>query len=392
MQFPFTPRRPRTLALLVGLLAALTALLPQTAAASPTARQRSEQSTACSLTETPILALGSGFDSSTTARKVRALQRALRRLGYALGGVDGLFGPRTETAVVAFQTRQGLVADGIVGAATRARLRALRGTLERAAGYGERDGSRRVRHLQRRLQAHGFAVGAVDGRFGPQTEAAVVAFQRDQNLSTDGIVGPQTTARLSATSLQHQRDARQKQSAQPTTSTAGAAPTPQTPAPTTGTEPPIDRRSTPNATNATQTQPSAPTTPPAAQTSAATPTPQPPAMTTQSAPTNATNPPAEVPPVTAPPATASPTEPQPGAVPSLAVVVLMTLAALTLATALIVGVPLLLVSSIARPRPGQEAVALATGRRWPPERRGRPPDAEDTATTAVVAGAAGRGA
>src|SRR4051795_5813261 len=169
MQFPFTPRRPRTLALLVGLLAALTALLPQTAAASPTARQRSEQSTACSLTETPILALGSGFDSSTTARKVRALQRALRRLGYALGGVDGLFGPRTETAVVAFQTRQGLVADGIVGAATRARLRALRGTLERAAGYGERDGSRRVRHLQRRLQAHGFAVGAVDGRFGPRT-------------------------------------------------------------------------------------------------------------------------------------------------------------------------------------------------------------------------------
>jgi peptidoglycan hydrolase-like protein with peptidoglycan-binding domain len=392
MQFPITSRRLRTLALLVGLLAALTALLPQTAAAAPTAGQRSEQSTARSLTETPILAPGSGFDSSTTARQVRTLQRALTRLGYAVGGVDGLFGPRTEAAVVAFQTRHGLVADGVVGAATRTRLRALRGTLERGAGYAERDGSRRVRHLQRRLQANGFAVGAVDGRFGPRTEAAVIAFQRDQKLSTDGIAGPQTTARLSAASSLNQRDARQEQSAQSSTSSAVAAPTPQTPAPTAGTEPPTDRRSTQSATNATQTQPSAPTTQPAVQAPAATPTPQPPAATTHSAPATATRPAVPVPPVTSSPATASPTEPQPGAVPSLAVVVLITLAGLTVVTALIVGVPLLLVSSVARPRPRQDVMALAPGPPWAAEGRGRPPDTDDAAKTAVVAGAAGRGA
>lgn len=37
----------------------------------------------------------------------------------------------------------------------------------------------------------------IDGIYGPDTEYAIVCFQRDQGLSTDGIAGERTWRRLS---------------------------------------------------------------------------------------------------------------------------------------------------------------------------------------------------
>ena len=48
-----------------------------------------------------------------------------------------------------------------------------------------------VRTLQHLLRAHGQTV-AVDGIFGPRTEAAVRAVQTSAGVGVDGIVGPQT--------------------------------------------------------------------------------------------------------------------------------------------------------------------------------------------------------
>lgn len=53
-----------------------------------------------------------------------------------------------------------------------------------------------VSALQRRLKELGFDPGPVDGEFGPQTEAAVMAFQRQANLEADGVVGPRTWRNL----------------------------------------------------------------------------------------------------------------------------------------------------------------------------------------------------
>jgi len=49
-----------------------------------------------------------------------------------------------------------------------------------------------VRRLQRALISTGFDSGAVDGIFGPLTEAAVKRFQAARGLSVDGIVGAHT--------------------------------------------------------------------------------------------------------------------------------------------------------------------------------------------------------
>jgi hypothetical protein len=46
---------------------------------------------------------------------VKALQERLSQLGYDVGSVDGVFGPRTEGAVLKFQQNRGLDMDGVVG-------------------------------------------------------------------------------------------------------------------------------------------------------------------------------------------------------------------------------------------------------------------------------------
>ena len=45
------------------------------------------------------------------------------------------------------------------------------------------DASRSVRDVQARLTALGFPVGPVDGRFGPQTGAAIRSFQRSRGTT-----------------------------------------------------------------------------------------------------------------------------------------------------------------------------------------------------------------
>ena len=53
-----------------------------------------------------------------------------------------------------------------------------------------------VRALQMLLNGHGFNCGKVDGSFGPDTLAAVKAFQKAKKLAMDGCVGAQTWAAL----------------------------------------------------------------------------------------------------------------------------------------------------------------------------------------------------
>ncbi len=54
--------------------------------------------------------------------EVVTLQKKLKQWGYYSGAVDGVFGSGTEKAVQYFQRKNGLTADGVVGAKTAAAL------------------------------------------------------------------------------------------------------------------------------------------------------------------------------------------------------------------------------------------------------------------------------
>ena len=54
--------------------------------------------------------------------EVRRIQQKLKDLGYEVGSVDGIFGLQTQKAVLDFQRKNGLNADGIVGQLTLAAL------------------------------------------------------------------------------------------------------------------------------------------------------------------------------------------------------------------------------------------------------------------------------
>ena len=64
---------------------------------------------------TPEPALHNG----SQGEKVWQLQERLKELGYYTGEVDGQFGPGTREAVVMFQKKNGLDADGLAGEETQ---------------------------------------------------------------------------------------------------------------------------------------------------------------------------------------------------------------------------------------------------------------------------------
>lgn len=130
-----------------------------------------------------------------TGEPVRELQEALSDLGFYDGPVDGKFGDQTESAVKHLQHDFGLQVDGIVGPATW-RIIDEADQTKPVVKKGSRGAA--VRRVQSRLTAAGFDTGGVDGVFGDRTESAVKAFQSQQGLAADGIVGPTTWAKIDA--------------------------------------------------------------------------------------------------------------------------------------------------------------------------------------------------
>lgn len=58
------------------------------------------------------------FREGNRGEEVRQIQQRLSGWGYDIGKVDGIYGPKTKRAVIQFQKKYGLQADGIAGPLT----------------------------------------------------------------------------------------------------------------------------------------------------------------------------------------------------------------------------------------------------------------------------------
>ena len=55
------------------------------------------------------------INAKSSSQDIKLVQKKLKNWGYYTGSVDGIYGSKTKAAVVKFQKRNGLVADGIIG-------------------------------------------------------------------------------------------------------------------------------------------------------------------------------------------------------------------------------------------------------------------------------------
>lgn len=92
-------------------------------------------------------------------------------------------------AVRAFQASKGITVDGSIGPTT---WKYLFYDYPYITAVSSGSNNIYVGQVQSRLKKIGYYNSTIDNNFGPNTKAAVIAYQRDSGLLDDGSVGPLT--------------------------------------------------------------------------------------------------------------------------------------------------------------------------------------------------------
>ncbi|MFJ2189196.1 N-acetylmuramoyl-L-alanine amidase [Kitasatospora sp. NPDC087861] len=142
-------------------------------------------------TPPPTDSSGASGGGMTQVRSVSAQQQAVNSLGYSPAlAVDGAWGPLTDAGVRWLQGKVGTTADGLWGPGTEAAFKAF------AGGGSSGGGMTSVRSVARQQQAVndlGYSPAlAVDGAWGPLTDAGVRWLQGKVGTTADGQWGPAT--------------------------------------------------------------------------------------------------------------------------------------------------------------------------------------------------------
>lgn len=160
--------------------------------------------------------------------RVEEIQQILKDVGFDPGPIDGMMGGQTRRAIREFQKKKGLKPTGKIDSMTHPSLNREKEVtvnlkkeepLSFAIGESPKDikskeeilkimgpqgeeikeelPKNKTKQIQIALKKAGFYKGEADGKIGPKTRRAIVAFQRTKGLKPDGVVGPKTWEELS---------------------------------------------------------------------------------------------------------------------------------------------------------------------------------------------------
>ncbi len=151
---------------------------------------------------------------------VKNVQKRLKELGYYTYGIDGDYGDRTVNAVMAFQVKNGLTADGVCGDSTLKKLNSAdaitaKGSttveLNTSQTLQKGDNGAQVKALQSALKKLGYYTNSLDSDYGYRTAEAVSAFQRANGLTVNGVANPATLRKLVSSSAISKGEADKKE-------------------------------------------------------------------------------------------------------------------------------------------------------------------------------------
>lgn len=148
------------------------------------------------------------YKQGSTGATVKTIQQKLKNWGYYTGAVDGIFGAQTKAAVQYFQRKNGLTADGIVGAKTLAAL-GISSSSGATSSYSDSDVNLLARLIYGEARGESYvgqvAVGAVvmnriKSSSFPNTMAGVIYQSYAFTAVADGQINltPDATAKKAA--------------------------------------------------------------------------------------------------------------------------------------------------------------------------------------------------
>ena len=164
-----------------------------------------------------ICSSSNNLRAGSTGKQVKYLQEKLNKVMGCAISVDGSYGGATKTCVMDFQTKMGLIRDGVVGTETCNKIKEAYSNRTSAAFNKQgneatldchnslkkgKTGSN-VKLLQTELNKVASCNLTVDGSFGNGTLNCVKQFQTTQKLTVDGSVGASTCGRLNTEYLKN---------------------------------------------------------------------------------------------------------------------------------------------------------------------------------------------